>query len=84
MAFYTYIVECKDGSLYTGYTNDLEKRIKAHNESKIGAKYTKARRPVKLKYFEKFKSLSLALKREAEIKRLTHEKKLELISSKAI
>ncbi len=82
MAFYTYIVECKDGSLYTGYTNNLEKRIKAHNESKIGAKYTKTRRPVKLKYFEKFKSLSLALKREVQIKSLSREKKLQLINSK--
>lgn len=82
MAFYTYIVECKDGSLYTGYTNNLEKRIRAHNESKIGAKYTKARRPVKLKYFEKFKSLSLALKREVQIKSLSREKKLQLINSK--
>ncbi len=83
MAFYVYIVECKDGSLYTGYTNDLEKRIKAHNESKIGAKYTKARRPVKLKYFEKFKSLSLALKREAEIKSWSRQKKINLMNSKA-
>ena len=48
---YTYIVRCSDGSLYTGWTNDLEKRIKAHNEGK-GAKYTKSRRPVELVYYE--------------------------------
>ena len=52
---YTYIVRCKDGSLYTGWTNDIEKRIKAHNEGK-GAKYTKSRRPVKLVYYEEFQT----------------------------
>lgn len=79
MPYFVYILECKDGSLYTGYTTDLEKRLKAHNESKSGAKYTKTRRPVKLKYFEKFRKLGLALKREYKIKQLTREEKLELI-----
>ena len=50
---YTYIVECSDGSLYTGYTNNLKKRIKAHNDKK-GAKYTRGRTPVTLKYYEEF------------------------------
>ena len=59
---YTYIVRCKDGSLYTGWTNDIEKRIKAHNEGK-GAKYTKSRRPVKLVYYEEFQTKEEAMKR---------------------
>jgi putative endonuclease len=77
--YYVYIVECADKTLYTGYTTDLEKRVKNHNESKVGAKYTKARRPVKLKYSEKFSTLSEALKREAEIKNLKRKEKLELV-----
>lgn len=80
--YFVYILECKDGSLYTGYTTDLEKRLKAHNESKAGAKYTKTRRPVKLVYFEKFRKLGLALKREYKIKQLTREEKLGLINKK--
>ncbi len=71
---YTYIVQCKDGSLYTGWTNDLSKRIKAHNEGK-GAKYTKARRPVKLLYYEKFASKEEAMKREYEIKHMSRKEK---------
>ena len=51
---YTYMVQCADGSLYTGWTNSLEKRLKAHNEGKDGAKYTKAKRPVHLAYYEGF------------------------------
>ena len=82
--FYTYILECADGSLYTGYTNDLDKRVKAHNESKTGAKYTKGKRPVKLVYSETFKSLSKALKREVQIKNLTRKQKLELIGKSKI
>ena len=58
--YYVYILECCDKSLYTGYTNHLEKRIKAHNEGK-GAKYTKGRRPVSLVYFESFQTKSEAL-----------------------
>lgn len=78
-AHYVYILECKDKSLYIGYTNNIEKRLKDHNESKTGAKYTKSRRPVKLKYVEKYPNLSKALKRECEIKSFTRKKKLELI-----
>ncbi|MDY4796962.1 MAG: GIY-YIG nuclease family protein [Floccifex porci] len=78
--YYVYILECYDKSLYTGYTNHLEKRIKAHNEGK-GAKYTKGRRPVSLVYFETFQTKSEALKREYAIKQFSRKKKLELIKS---
>jgi len=63
--FFTYIVECSDKSLYTGYTNNLEKRIRSRNTSKAAAHYTKIRRPVKLRYFGAFKTLSKARGREA-------------------
>lgn len=75
---YIYIIECKDGTLYTGWTKDLTKRINAHNQGK-GCKYTRSRFPVNLKYYEVFSSKSDALKREYEIKRLTRKEKLSLI-----
>ena len=75
---YTYILKCSDESLYTGWTNDLEKRLKAHNEGK-GAKYTKGRRPVVLLYFEAFDTKEEAMSREFAIKKLTREEKLQLI-----
>lgn len=75
---YVYIVRCKDNTLYTGWTNDLEKRINAHNNGQ-GAKYTKYRRPVELVYYEVFESKSEALKREIEIKKLRKYEKIELI-----
>lgn len=78
---YIYIVECNDKTLYTGYTNNLEKRIKVHNEKK-GAKYTRGRTPVSLKYWEEFDSKSDAMKRESEIKEMRKKKKLELINNK--
>jgi len=81
MSYYVYIVECKDGSLYIGCTNDLAKRIKQHNESKWGAHYTKLRRPVVLKFSETFGNLKDARKREQEIKGWHREKKLTLIES---
>jgi putative endonuclease len=74
-----YILECADKTLYVGSTNDLEKRLHAHNNLKSGAHYTKIRRPVKLKYSEKGMSYSEVRKREAELKRLTREEKLALI-----
>lgn len=77
---YVYILECSDKTLYTGYTNDLEKRVKTHNEGK-GAKYTRGRLPVKLLYSEAFDSKSLALKREYSIKQKSKEDKLALIKS---
>jgi putative endonuclease len=79
MSYVTYILECADGSFYIGCTNNLEKRIKQHNESKWGAYYTKIRRPVILKYSEEFKILKEARQREAEIKGWRKEKKLNLI-----
>lgn len=75
---YTYIVQCSDHSLYTGYTNNLEARMTKHNAGK-GAKYTKARLPVQLMYHEVFSTKSEALKREAAIKQLTRAQKLQLI-----
>jgi len=72
-----YIVECADGSLYTGISNDVEKRIAAHNAGK-GAKYTKGRGPVVLRFSEKVKNKSEALKREAEIKRMMRQGKEKL------
>ncbi len=77
--FFVYILECADATLYIGCTNNLEKRVLQHNNSKSGAHYTKIRRPVTLKYYEKFATLGEGRKREAEIKRLTREKKLALI-----
>ncbi len=77
---YTYMVECRDGSLYTGWTNNLERRLKAHNEGK-GARYTKSRRPVRLVYWECFDSKVEAMRREYAIKQLSRKKKLELIEN---
>jgi len=79
MEYYIYILECSDKSLYVGSTNDLEKRVLAHNTLKSGAKYTKARRPVVLVYSEIYQTKNDALKRELAIKRLTRKQKLELI-----
>lgn len=76
--YFVYILECKDKSLYTGYTTDPRRRLYEHNEGK-GAKYTRSRRPVKMVYLEKFSSLSQALKREYSIKQLDRNKKLLLI-----
>lgn len=75
---YTYIVECKDGTLYTGWTTDLERRIKAHNTGK-GAKYTRSRMPVVLRYFESFQTKEEAMRREYEIKQLPRKEKQKLI-----
>lgn len=80
---YIYIVECSDGSLYTGYTNDLEKRIKTHNDKK-GAKYTRGRTPVTLKYYEEFDNKIDAMKREAQIKKMRKIKKLKLLNNTKI
>ena len=80
---YVYILKCSDESLYTGWTTDLEKRLKAHNSGK-GAKYTRARLPVEIVYFEEFQEKIEAMKREYEIKKLTRDKKLKLIKIKEI
>lgn len=78
MSHYVYILECADGTLYVGATNDLKKRLVQHNNSKQGAHYTKIRRPVVLRYSEKYITLGEARSREAEIKRLSRAKKLAL------
>ena len=75
---YTYILECKDGTLYTGWTNDIEKRLAAHNAGR-GAKYTKSRRPVELVYLEMFDTKEEAMRREYEIKRLNRQEKMKLV-----
>ena len=78
---YTYIVECSDGTLYTGWTNNLEKRLEAHNAGK-GAKYTKTRRPVKLVYQEQFETKEEAMSREYHIKKLSRKEKMKLMKEK--
>lgn len=79
---YTYILRCQDNSLYTGWTNDIDKRLKAHNEGR-GAKYTKARRPVTLVYYETFQTKEEAMRREWEIKQLNRQEKLKLIKDQS-
>lgn len=79
--WYVYILECNDASLYTGITNDLEKRLTQHNHGTAAAKYTRARRPVQLVYYETLADRSSAAKREHEIKQLTRNEKLQLINS---
>lgn len=78
MSCFCYIVECADGTLYTGWTVDVERRVAQHNKG-LGAKYTKTRRPVKLVYVEEQPDKITALKRERAIKALPRKKKLELI-----
>ncbi|MFA6393209.1 MAG: GIY-YIG nuclease family protein [Candidatus Paceibacterota bacterium] len=82
--YFTYILECADKTLYVGSTNDLEKRLHKHNHLKSGAHYTKIRRPVTLKYFEKFRTLTESRRREAEIKGWTRDKKINLINSNLV
>ncbi len=79
VSYFVYIVECTDKSLYVGCTNDLERRVVQHNDSKWGAHYTKLRRPVILKHSETFSTLKEARRREAEIKGWRREKKLDLL-----
>lgn len=76
--FYVYILRCNDGTLYTGFTINLENRIKTHNNG-MGAKYTRGRTPVKLVYKEEYETKSEALKRECALKRLTRIQKLKII-----
>jgi putative endonuclease len=81
MQAYTYILECGDGSLYTGWTMSLEKRMAAHNAGR-GAKYTRSRLPVRLCYYESFTDKIEAQRREWQIKQLTRTEKLALIESR--
>ena len=78
--YYIYVLECADKTLYVGSTNNIEKRLHTHNNSKTGAHYTKIRRPVVLKYSESFENKSEALKRECAIKKLKRIDKLKLLS----
>ena len=81
MSYFVYILECSNGTLYTGITTDIKRRVDEHNNSKKGARYTKLRRPVKLVYSEKSEDRSSASKREYEIKKLKRSEKLELINA---
>jgi putative endonuclease len=74
---YVYIVECSDGTLYTGYTTDVDRRVEEHNEGE-GAKYTRGRTPVEVVLVEEYETRSDAMSREAEIKSLSREEKEEL------
>lgn len=78
--WYLYILRCKDGSLYTGITTDVEKRLEAHRSGR-GAKYTRGRSPLELVYREECGDHSAALKREIQVKRLTREQKQAMIAS---
>jgi len=78
--YHLYILTCADRTLYTGIARDLEKRMREHNAGKLGAKYTRSRRPVKLAYSRRFRSRSNALKEEARIKALSRKEKLALIA----
>ncbi|HAL32654.1 MAG TPA: hypothetical protein DIS68_04165 [Lachnospiraceae bacterium] len=79
MKYFVYILECADNTLYTGYTNDIDRRLQAHNSGR-GAKYTKTRLPVRLAYCESFDSKQEAMSREWHIKHdMTREEKLKLI-----
>lgn len=76
---YTYILTCRDGTLYTGWTTDLDKRLRMHNQG-YGAKYTRSRRPVTLSYWEAFETRGEAMRRECQIKRMSRKDKLLLIA----
>ena len=83
MTFYCYIVECSDGSFYTGWTTDPIRRTKTHNSGK-GARYTRTRTPVKLVYTEELPDRTSAMKRELAIKKLKHSGKQKLIIDQAL
>ena len=80
--YYLYILKCADQTLYTGITVDLARRVREHNMSKKGAKYTSSRRPVKLVYSKKFRNRSTASRAEAKIKKLSRAEKLAMITWK--
>lgn len=77
--YYLYILRCKDKTLYSDITVDLDRRLTEHNSSKFGAKYTRSRRPVKLVYSKKYRNRSTASKAKAKIKKLPRQEKLNLI-----
>lgn len=77
--YYLYLLRCSDNSLYCGQTKDLRRRINEHNGNNSKSKYTRSRRPIKLVYFEKYKTVNEALKREFKIKKMTKTKKEALV-----
>lgn len=79
--YYLYILKCADDSLYTGITVNLDQRVNQHNSSKLGAKYTRTRRPVKVVYTKKFANRSKAVKEELRIKKLSRKEKLKMIGN---
>ena len=78
--YYLYILKCADKTLYTGITTDLKRRLLEHNNTKLGAKYTSARRPVKVVFSKKFRNRSIASKEESRIKKLERVDKIKLIN----
>jgi putative endonuclease len=81
MPFYVYILLCRDGSFYTGYTKNLDKRTRLHENGK-GARYTRMHKPKRVAYLELFDSRAKAMKREKAIKKMSHQQKLNLINSR--
>ena len=79
--YFVYILECSDSTFYTGITTNLDRRLKEHNTSKVGAKYTKARRPVKLIYSKEFNNRSEASVEEARIKKLSRVEKINFLKN---
>jgi len=80
--YFIYILQCADNTLYTGITTNLNRRLKEHNNSKLGAKYTKIRRPVKLVYSQQFTDRSEVSKEESRIKKLSRQQKINLLIKK--
>jgi len=79
LPFYVYVLLCEDGSYYTGYTKDIDLRVKQHRIG-VGARYTKLHRPKRLVYIEEFDTIGEAMKRERKIKQLSHKKKCRLVN----
>lgn len=82
--WYVYMLECADGSLYTGVTTDPERRLREHNEGPLGARYTRARRPVELVYLERAADRAGACRREARLKAMSRTGKLALVAESAV
>jgi putative endonuclease len=78
LMYFVYIIQCSDNTLYTGITTNLDRRVEEHNNSKLGAKYTKVRRPVKLVFSKEFENRSEASKEESRIKKLSRLQKIDL------
>ncbi|MCK9554340.1 GIY-YIG nuclease family protein [bacterium] len=79
--FYVYILECQDGTYYTGYTNDLEKRIKEHKDNKRGAKYLRGKKPFKVVYTKEYRYFKRAVSEESRIKKLRRWQKQKLLDT---